>query len=48
MTLATAAGPTDVPLIGETIGANLEATTARFGDREALIVPHQGIRYTYT
>ena len=47
MALATAAGPTDVPLIDETIGENLEATTARFGDREALIVPHQGIRYTY-
>ena len=47
MALATAAGPTDVPLIDETIGENLEATTARFGDREALIVPHQGVRYTY-
>jgi len=47
MALATAAGPTDVPLINETIGDNLEATAARFGDREALVVPHQGIRYTY-
>ncbi len=47
MALATAAGPTDVPLINQTIGENLQATTARFGDREALVVPHQGLRYTY-
>jgi fatty-acyl-CoA synthase len=48
MALATAAGPTGSPLINQTIGENLEATVARFGDREALVVPHQGIRYTYT
>ena len=47
MALATAAGPTDVPLIDSTIGENLEATSARFGDCEALVVPHQGVRYTY-
>ena len=47
MALATAAGPTDIPLINQTIGENLEATAARFGDREALVVPHQGLRYTY-
>ena len=27
----------DVPLLGETIGANLERTVARWGDREALV-----------
>ncbi len=47
MALAIAAGPTDAALIDETIGENLEATVARFGDREALVVPHQGVRYTY-
>ncbi len=47
MTLAHAAGPTDVPLIDQTIGANLEATVARFGDREALVSRHQDLRYTY-
>ena len=26
-----------VPLLGETIGANLERTVARYGDREALV-----------
>ena len=45
--LATAAGPSDVPLIDETIGANLEATVARFPDREALVSPGQGLRLTY-
>ena len=47
MALATATGPADVPLINQTIGENLEATVARFGDQEALVVPHQGLRYTY-
>jgi fatty-acyl-CoA synthase len=37
----------DTPLLGETIGANLERTVARFGDREALVdVPTQR-RWTY-
>ena len=47
MTAATAVGPTDVPLLHETIGHNLEATVARFPDHEALVVIHQGIRQTY-
>ncbi len=44
---ALAAGPTDVPLLRETIGDNLRATIARHADREALVAPHQGIRWTY-
>ncbi len=40
-------GPTEVPLLRETIGANLAATTARFPNRDALIVRHQGVRWTY-
>lgn len=40
-------GPTDIPLLNETIGENLEHTTARFPDNDALIVRHQGIRCTY-
>ncbi len=47
MTAATAAGPTDLSLLHETIGTNLEATVARHPDREALVVVHQGIRQTY-
>ena len=47
MIAAIAAGPSDLPLLHETIGANLEATTRRFADREALVVVHQGIRQSY-
>ncbi len=47
MTLAYRAGPTDPPLLRETIGANLERTAATFPERDALIVRHQGIRLTY-
>src|SRR4051794_41965570 len=41
-------GISDVPLLGETIGANLERTVARFGDREAVVSCHQGVRLTYS
>ena len=34
------------PLIGETIGENLDGTIARFGDREALVSVHQDVRLT--
>jgi fatty-acyl-CoA synthase len=40
-------GTATKPLIGETIGANLEATAARFPEREALVSCHQGLRLTY-
>jgi fatty-acyl-CoA synthase len=40
-------GVSDVPLLGDTIGENLERTVARFGDREALVSCHQGVRFTY-
>ena len=40
-------GATDVPLLGETLGQNLDRTAARFGDRPALIVRDQGVRWTY-
>jgi fatty-acyl-CoA synthase len=41
------AGATDAPLIEDTIDANLRATVAAHGDREALVVRHQGIRWSY-
>ena len=44
---AHAAGSTDVPLLDETIGANLERIAAAHRDREALVSRHQGRRYTY-
>ena len=36
-----------LPLLGETIGENLDRTIERFGDREALVSVHQGVRFTY-
>jgi fatty-acyl-CoA synthase len=41
-----AQGAVDTPLLGETIGESLERTVAKHGDREALVVRHQGIRLT--
>ena len=42
-----ARGDTSVPLLDETIGANLERAVARFGERDALISCAQGRRYSY-
>ena len=47
MTLSYAHGGSAVPLLGETIGANLERTVDRYPDNEALVSRHQGRRYTY-
>ena len=46
-TLATDAGRTDIPLLDDTIGANLARTVAAHGSREALVSRHQGVRWTY-
>ncbi|HEY1794730.1 MAG TPA: AMP-binding protein [Stellaceae bacterium] len=40
-------GASDTPLIGETIGVHFDRLVARFPDRDALIVRHQNIRWTY-
>ena len=45
--LAYAHGVSDTPLIGRTIGEDLERTVARFGERDALVSRHQGIRLSY-
>src|SRR6059058_4197812 len=37
-------GASPVPLLGETIGANLQRTVARHPDNEALVVVQQGDR----
>ena len=47
MTMSYAQGPSDVPLLGETIGESLRRTVERFGDREPLVVGHQHYRATY-
>ncbi|HET9689716.1 MAG TPA: AMP-binding protein [Acidimicrobiales bacterium] len=42
-----ASGPSEVPLLGDTIGANLAATAARHPDAEALVDVPSGRRLTY-
>ncbi|WP_392468898.1 AMP-binding protein [Arsenicicoccus cauae] len=46
-TLSYTSGTSDTPLLGETIGDNLERTVARFGDRLALVDVQSGRRWTY-
>src|SRR5437763_2180471 len=45
--LSYAHGVSDTPLLGETIGENLERTVARVPDAEAVVSRHQGQRLTY-
>ena len=45
--LSYARGPSSVPLLEETIGANLDRTVERFGDREALVSCAQQLSYSY-
>ncbi len=40
-------GASDKPLLGEPIFHNLRRTADRFGERDALVVAHQGYRATY-
>ncbi len=42
-----ASGTSDQPLLFKTIGMALQEAAETWGDREALIVCHQGIRWTY-
>ena len=44
---AHAIGATDSPLLEETIGSAFDRTVAAHPDREALVVPFQGVRLTY-
>ena len=45
--LAHLAGDTSVPLLERTIGDDLDATVARHGDRDALVVPFEDVRLSY-
>jgi len=47
MALSYSSGTGTTPLLGETIGANFDRAVAQHGDRDALVVPHQGVRLTY-
>jgi fatty-acyl-CoA synthase len=40
-------GTASTPLLGETIGANLERTVARFPDADAVVSRHQSVSFTY-
>ena len=40
-------GTSSVPLLGETVGANLDRTIALWGERPALIVRAQGVHWSY-
>ena len=41
-------GETAIPLIDETIGVHFDEVVARWPDSEALVVRHQGIRWTFS
>ncbi len=45
--LSLASGSTDIALIEETIDANFQRTVTLWGDRDAIVVRHQNIRWTY-
>lgn len=40
-------GATDIPLLNQTIGESFDLMVSQFADREALVVCHQNIRWTY-
>jgi fatty-acyl-CoA synthase len=40
-------GASAVPLLGDTIGRHMDKAVSRWGGREALVVRHQHIRWTY-
>ncbi|CAN5121097.1 AMP-binding protein [soil metagenome] len=46
-TLSYVHGASSVPLIGATIGGYFDQTVAGFPEREALVVRHQDVRWTY-
>jgi fatty-acyl-CoA synthase len=47
MALSQASGSATTPFVEQTISQNLAATIAAHPDREALVVRHQGVRWTY-
>ena len=40
-------GASDTPFIGDTIGVHFDRVVERFADRDAVIVRHQRVRWTY-
>ena len=48
MNLSYVSGTSDEPLLYKTVGALLDEAAQRWGERDALIVGHQGIRWSYS
>lgn len=46
-TASLVSGATTVPLLEQTIGRFFDGIASRFAEREALVVRHQGVRWTY-
>jgi fatty-acyl-CoA synthase len=40
-------GAHSLPLIGDTIGAHLDRIAERYGDRDALVIPHQCVHWSW-
>ena len=47
LTQSYAHGVSMTPLIGETIGVHFDQAAERWADRDALIVRHQNVRWSY-
>jgi fatty-acyl-CoA synthase len=47
LTQSYASGISSVPLIGDTIGVHFDEAASRWGDRDALVVREQDVRWTY-
>lgn len=47
LTRSYAYGTSDVPLIGDTIGQHFDAAAARWAERDALVVRHQDIKWSW-
>ncbi len=47
LTASYVSGTSEVPLLGLTIGQQLDVTVAAYPDREALVVRQQGVRWTW-
>lgn len=45
--LSEVQGRGEAALLKQTVAQNLASTADQFPDKPALIVPHQGVRYTY-
>ena len=45
--LSYVSGTSDTPLLFLTVGQVMEQAVAQWGEREALVIPHQNVRLSY-